>query len=141
MNKEVTLFISGLHMADNGEDNVDIVADGQYFYKNGSHYIIYNEKYEGFDEPAKSRIKIKSDCLEIKRQGIIEVFMVFEKGKTHISDYRFPYGTMMVGIHTTNMKVEEIDGRMFIKVEYSIEIDGVHQADSSIKIKIEDKKI
>lgn len=139
MNKDVTLSISGLHMADSGEDNVDMVAEGQYFYKNGSHYIIYNETYDGFDEPAKSRIKIKSGCLEIKRQGLIDVIMVFEKNKTHISDYRFPYGIMQVGIHTTDIKVEETDGRMFVNVDYSMEVDGVHQADSRIKIKIEEK--
>lgn len=140
MNREVILTISGLHAgaeADNG--SVETMAEAEYFCKNGSHYVIYEEKAEGFDESSKSRIKFKENMLELTRQGLLETHMIFEKDKKHITRYQTPYGQMLLGVDTQKVLILETDNSIRVLVEYTLEADGVYLSDSRIEIVIRNK--
>ena len=54
------LTIRGLQF-DQGPDSEEIetVQWGQYYKKNGTHYIIYDEIMEGFEEPIRNVIKFR----------------------------------------------------------------------------------
>lgn len=70
MTKNILLKISGLQFsADNNDPNepepVEIIAPGEYYFKNGKHYIMYDEFMEGFDSVTKNVLKLKEDSLEI----------------------------------------------------------------------------
>ena len=49
MTKDVLIKISGLQAMDGESDDVEIITAGDYFQKNGKHYIIYEEAMEGFE--------------------------------------------------------------------------------------------
>ena len=41
MTKDVLIKISGLQAMDGDSDDVEIITAGDYFQKNGKHYIVY----------------------------------------------------------------------------------------------------
>ena len=48
MTKEVLVRISGLQMAvndaeDQGDEPIEIISAGTYFFKNGTHYLFFEE--------------------------------------------------------------------------------------------------
>ena len=45
MEKEVLIHVKGLHMLDtqDGEEPIEIVVPGEYYFRNGSHYLRYEE--------------------------------------------------------------------------------------------------
>ena len=140
MNREVMLSISGLHAggeADNG--SVETMAEAEYFYKNGSHYIIYEEKAEGFEKTSKCRIKFKENILELTRQGLLETHMIFEKDKKHMTMYQTPYGQMLLEVDTRKLLIMETDNSIRVLVEYILEADGAYLSDSKIEIVIRNK--
>ena len=47
MTKEILLSISGLHMLEEEDGNVEVVTAGDYYNRNGKHYILYDEVVEG----------------------------------------------------------------------------------------------
>lgn len=140
MNREVTLTISGLHMGDGTEDaNMNTVTAAEYFQRNNSHYLLYEEKMEGFMQPLKNRIKFRNNMLELTRQGLVDTHMIFEEKKKHVTNYTMPYGEITLGIDTRKVSVEEGKDSIQVTVEYALEMNGEHQADSRIRIVITEK--
>ena len=135
MNHNVILTISGLHSTGD-EDNglVETVVDAEYYNRNGTHYLLYEEKEEGDGQVSKNRIKCKGNRLELIRQGILNTHMVFEEGKTHMTPYQTPYGQMVLGIVTRSVKLMEREKEIRIEVDYQLEADGQYLSDSRIVI-------
>ena len=53
MEKEVLIHVKGLHMLDtqDGEEPIEIVVPGEYYFRNGSHYLRYEELLEDQGDP------------------------------------------------------------------------------------------
>lgn len=138
MNREVKLSITGLHFSEeNDENNVADHYDAEYFKKNDSHYLIYEEVQEGFSQASKNRIKCKDKLVELTRQGLMQTHMVFEEGKKHMTRYVTPYGEILLGIDTRQIILEEQEDNITITVEYVLEADGAYLSDCKIVIRAE----
>ena len=42
MTKDVMVTIAGFHMAEEDEDTIEMVHIGEYYERNGTHYILYS---------------------------------------------------------------------------------------------------
>ena len=76
MTKDVLVKISGLQFAEDQDNGpVEIITTGNYYKKNGKHYILYDEVQEGFDGVTKSVIKVNEteDNIDIKVDYKLEV--------------------------------------------------------------------
>lgn len=126
MTKDVLISITGIHMVDGDEggDDVELITTGNYYVKNGTRYLLYDESMEGLDQPVKNVVKLKEDSLEIIKRGGINVHMTFRRGMTVMASYATPFGEMMVGITTERIHVEEENDRLYLRVEYLLDING-----------------
>ena len=79
MTNDILLKISGLQMAGNDSDTIETISPATYYERNGKHYFLYDEVTEGFDETTKNRIKIKEGYMELFKNGVTSVHMVFEQ--------------------------------------------------------------
>ena len=134
MNREVSVTISGLHSSDG--ENLASKVKGEYFLRNGTHYCVYQEQEEGFEQTTKCTIKIKGRSLEMIRQGLLRTHMVFEEGVKHMTGYQTPYGQMELGVETKSVRVLETEDCIRAVVEYTLEADGAYLSDSKIDITI-----
>lgn len=124
MTKDVLVKISGLQFSDDQDnDPVEIITTGSYYKKNGKHYILYDEVQEGFDGVTKSVIKVNDDFLDVTKKGVTNVHMMFEKNKKNMSYYNTPFGNLLVGINATDVKVNETEDNIDIKVDYKLEVN------------------
>ena len=126
MNREVELVLSGLHDAEGASDKdaVETAQTAQYFKRNDSHYLLYEEDLEGFDGTCKSRIK----------------HMIFEENKRHVVPYNTPYGQLLLGIKTRRVQVEEQEDRICVTVEYILDQEGEPFSESCLKLYIREKQ-
>ena len=140
MTKEVLVRIAGLHfdLKENGEtdlqeaedEKIEIVVPGQYFLKNGKHYILYEEIEESGLGVTKNTLKVTGDYrVEMKKSGVLTSYMVFEKGKKYVSSYKTPYGQMQIGTDTEEEKI-----RIFVR--YTLEAEDEAVAESRIRIEV-----
>ena len=58
MTKDVLITISGIQMIDEEDSDVEMIVRGDYYQKNGKHYILYEEMMEGFTGKVLSLIHI-----------------------------------------------------------------------------------
>lgn len=140
MTKEVMVTISGLQMAEEEEDAIELVHIGQYYNRNGVHYILFDELLEGLAVPVKNRIRITDRCLEVLKKGPVATHMVFEEGKTRSSTYAVPYGSFLIETHTTGVQICETEDRLEATASYRLDINGAHCSDCDIRVLVESKK-
>lgn len=139
MTKDVLISISGLHYdALDGEGQpVEVITPAAYYLKNGKHYVVYDEMVEGMPGTIRNTIKITGDYMfEIRKSGIADTHMVFEKDRINMTNYATPYGDMMVGIHTKDMKVNVEEENIDVSISYALDVNNEPLSDCEIKVNI-----
>ncbi|MBO5070715.1 MAG: DUF1934 domain-containing protein [Roseburia sp.] len=140
MTKEVLVKITGLQFAeDTGNDSVEIITSGDYYKKNGKHYILYDEVQEGTADTTKNIIKLGTDMLDVTKRGVSNTHMLFEKDKKNMSYYYTPFGSVLVGIDAKKIDVRESEDSINVLVDYELEINYEHMADCKITMDIRSK--
>ena len=73
MKKDVLVTVRGMQSIESvdGSEEVEMVAKGNYYFRNGHHFICYEEMSEGFDKPTKSMIKIADNVVEVDKKGVM----------------------------------------------------------------------
>lgn len=142
MDKDVLIHVRGLQLmdADSGDEPIEIVVPGQYYFRNGSHYLRYEELMEDFPEPTINYIKMDAEGMELRKKGLVNVHMVFEQGKKNMTYYTTPYGTIQMGIAATNLALDEREGELKMKVDYALDMNEEHVADCYLSIQVQDKQ-
>ena len=146
MTKDVLVSISGKHAdvmmeaVPGGDEAIEVVTPGSYYFQNGKHYIIYNELLEGSADVVTNKIKITGeDSLEIMKTGLSNTHMVFERNKKNLSYYKTPYGQMLVAVTTKSMDIEVEEDTINVAVDYVLDVNHEPMADCKIRINVRSK--
>lgn len=144
MTKDVIVSISGLQYVAGVEEQepvpVEVVMAGQYFKKNGQHYLIYDETMDGFDSSTHNIVKFDERKMEVRKKGLINVQMIFEENKKNLSFYQTPYGLMNMGVAATKIKVSEEEDSIDVQVDYALDMNDSYVADCTIAMTIRAKR-
>lgn len=141
MTKDVIITICGLQAGpDTDGEPIEMIVTGEYFYKNNKHYLLYEEVVEGETETNKNRIKFMPGYMELNKNGVVNVHMVFEENKKNITHYYTPYGSLILGIDAKSVTVDETEDFMEVKAEYALELNQEHVADCDIRITVQSKE-
>lgn len=139
MTRDVLICVTGVHFVDGVPQEVEMITTGDYFLKNGKHYVLYDEILEEGGEAVKTTIRLTSDSMEIRRRGQTESHMVFERGKENVSRYATPVGELMVGIRTGEIRVEEAEDILTAEAVYALDVNFEHVSDCSITVSVRSK--
>jgi len=144
MTKEVLINISGLQVdvneMENHDEPIETINAGNYFFKNGKHYLLFEEVSEGIPGVTKTQIKINGEeSLEVLKRGISNAHMIFDTKRKHRSYYETPYGQLNLGIFTRKIEVDEKEENINIKVEYALDVNYEPLAECTIRINVKPK--
>lgn len=103
-------------------------VSAEYFCRDGSHYLFYEERMEGAPRGSRTRIKLKDQVVELKRQGPMGHCMVFESGKPYRTEYATPFGLLMLDIMTKSVERFPSEGYSGgwpgVRIVYALENEG-----------------
>lgn len=142
MTKDVLVSISGLQMAvndvgSNNDEPIEILSPGTYFFKDGTHYIFFEEMVEGVQGVTKTQIRINGkESMEVRKKGIFNIQMIFEKNRNNRCVYETPYGQLNLGICTSQISVDEKNDNINVKAEYALDVNHEPLAACTIRINI-----
>ena len=141
MNKDVLIHVRGLQMmeTDDAQEPIEIVVPGQYYFRNGSHYLRYEEMLDDTAETTVNYIKMSPNGVEVRKQGQVNVHMVFEEGKKNKTFYNTPYGTLQMGISATGLELKESEDGIQMKVDYALDMNEEHVADCYLTVQAQSK--
>ena len=129
MTKEVMVTLSGLQLGDSGEDTVETVHIGEYYEKNGVHYLFFDELLEGHKTPIRNMMKLRNEKLEVRKRGPVSAELVFEEGEVTESAYNIPYGSFLVGVHTKGVCLGVEEEKIEMTASYELMVNGAHCSD------------
>ena len=141
MEKDVTISIRGLHNMSDDKDDVEMIAKGEYYNRNGKHYIQYNELSQDNNTISKNTIKIFDNSVEIVRKGVTNSHLTFKNEQKYLSAYATPFGNMLLGIYTSNIDICITTDEINIFIEYSVEINDEHLSNCNMNINIKSKMV
>lgn len=142
MTKDVILTISGLHETDGESDGaVETMTPGQYFLKNGKHYILFEELMEGVEGEIKSTIKIAQDQVELTRKGGTATRMVFKEGQEHLALYHTPMGPLSLSVYTERIRSDIGENEIHVEIDYSIKAQEQIITESKVSLNICPKEL
>ena len=132
MTKEVVINIKGLQFSENDSEEVELSTTGTYHCRDGNRYIKYDEVFEDIEDKASNLVTIKGDIVEVRKTGVIESHMVFEKNRKTTSPYQTPYGILHMNIATKNLQIKEAQDSLELQIDYILEVGDQHVADCSL---------
>lgn len=142
MTKEIILTISGLHATDGETDDpVEVITPAEYFFKNGKHYVIYDEVMEGIEGSVKSKIKFTENSVELMRTGAASTRMVFEEEKEHVALYHTPMGPLSISLYTEKLISSIEEEKIKLEIHYSLKAEEQVITESSVSIEICPKEL
>lgn len=140
MTKEVLISLKGLQSSmESGEELVEVIVAGEYYFRNNKHYLLYEEVMEGSDEITKTIVKAAPDCMELTRKGAVSTHMVFEKDKKNTTYYYTPYGSILMGIEAQDVNVSVEEEAIAIDVKYVLDMNYEKVADCRIQMHVRPK--
>ena len=138
MAETVKLSLTGIQRDEAGGENITgTCAEAEYYERNGSVYLLYEEMLQESGTAVKNTLKLKDSVLELTRRGAVNTHMIFEAGREHPSDYATPYGRLQIGVRTYSLEVSSLQGLMVIRAAYSLTADGHPFSECTLEITLE----
>ncbi len=136
MTEDVLVSVKGLHTLDTAQDEeIEIFSTGKYYFRNGKHYLFYDEQVEDAGGVVSNRIVCSDGCVELTKKGSVNARMSFHTEEKTECWYETPFGEMLVGLEVTDMKITEQEDLFEIQVTYRLELNYEQVADCQIRIR------
>lgn len=143
MTKEVLVSITGLQYEQEGEEAIELISAGEYYFRNGKHYVIYEELLEdqegGSTATVKCTLKLSEKQIEVIKKGPAAVHMIFELEQNHMTYYSTPYGDLMIGITTNSIHMNQSEDTMDVEINYGLDMNYQFVSECKLTIKIKAK--
>ena len=141
MTEDILVSVRGLHTLDIEQeeeqtDELEMTMPGKYYFRNGKHYVLFEETDEESQSVVKNRFKLSEDRLEISKKGVMNATMTFQRGEKSSSWYGTPVGDVQLGIEVTDMQLMEGEDEIEMNVAYALEMNSEHVSDSRIRLRI-----
>ena len=133
--EKVIVKVHGEQTGADGETNaIEVVTEGRHYFKNGMHYVLYDDKMA--DESVSTMLEIEPDRLRMTRSGAVAQEQHFIRGMESTSEYKTPFGNLKLSVQTKDMKIAYGTVSGEIHVDYALAINGAWQSDNSLSIEI-----
>jgi uncharacterized beta-barrel protein YwiB (DUF1934 family) len=120
-------------------DSMSLVTEGKLQRENGEYILSYEESEITGLNGTTTEIRVSNESVTLIRHGNISAMMLFEVGKTHLTDYQTEYGTVMLGVRAQKIDVDIRDDGGNISVDYVLEYNRAYGGRNSINVKVQEK--
>ena len=137
MTKDVLIAIKGLQFEETEDaEEIEVIQRGQYYHRNGSHYLVYEEPVEGSSDVILNRIKVREGEVIVTKKGAVNAMLSFKQNEKNMTNYTTPYGNLVMGINTQQIALDMNEEKIAVHVEYALDINYVFLADCRITITV-----
>jgi uncharacterized beta-barrel protein YwiB (DUF1934 family) len=141
LEKEVLITVNS-KMDDSAgkQDAMSFVTEGKLTRDNGEYTLSYEESEITGLNGTTTILKVSDQSVTLIRHGNISAMMLFEVGKTHLTDYNTEYGSVMLGVTAKKVDVNLNEGGGHIHVDYILEYNRSYGGRNSIQVEVQAKK-
>ncbi len=143
MKKDVLLSICGLQIAEDmpkDAEPIEVITPAQYYFKNGKHYVLYDEIAENETEVTRNTLQFYDRYLSLTKHGADNVHMVIESEKQNDTYYATCAGMLHISLDGKNVEIKEQENKIQVDARYNLAINYEHVANCELKINIQSKE-
>lgn len=137
MTKDIIITVVGNQDQDN---EVTLMTQGSYYYKDNKHYVFYEEQAEADSETVKNRICFDSTVFEMSKKGAVNSLMTFDADNITLTTYHTPYGPLQLEIITNHYEMREKENVMEMDIYYALSFGDRDSRDCHVYVKVEAQK-
>lgn len=116
---------------------LELVTEARYAYKDGSHYLIYDESVLSGLDSARTSLKISPERVAIRRFGNQESLLQFELGKRFVTRYPTPAGALRLELTTQSLWMKIMEGpKGTVAIQYTMMMQSSVESRNEIVIEI-----
>lgn len=140
MEKQVLITVdSRISSFDGDRDHMSFVTEGKLIREDGSYVITYEESEITGLEGTTTTLKVEKDSVTLMRHGNVDSMMLFEVGKTHLTDYDTRFGSVILGITAKSVDIDFNDSGGTIKIDYILEYNRSYGGSNCLLVKVFEK--
>lgn len=136
MTKDIVITIIGRQTIDQETNQTEVVTEAVYYYKNGHHYVMYDELPDSGPHTVHNRLKFDDHTLEMSKKGGLTARLFFEPGARYRSEYGTPVGPMQMETVTNQYTLAETDDLIEVYLQYRIFMNEYTMSEHEVKIRI-----
>ena len=137
MTRNVLVTVTGYQNSpQSGEDTIEIMAPGSYYFKGGKHILLYEEAMDETQAMTKNLVKFTPGYLEVTKSGQVETHMLFMEGQETLSHYATQFGDIQMGFRTSDVVVYENEDSIQVCACYAMDVNCQFAADCRLTIQI-----
>lgn len=138
MQENYLISITGKQELDGETGEVNLTTLGSYVHKGDKRFIMYKEYAEGDAAPRTSVLKVeKGGKVTLMHTGDA-TRLILEKGKRHLCQYDTGFGSMMVGVFTSDVESRLHDKGGDLKIHYTLDINASLSSLNEISVTVKE---
>ena len=137
MKEDYAITIKGRQVyGDEDQGEVCLSALGTYKQKDGARFILYKE-YDEEDARAyrTALLKVEPGMVTMSRAGS-STRLILEKGRRHLCLYDTGFGSLTVGIYTSQLDVDLDDSGGTLEITYTLDVDSNLSSQNQLHIEV-----
>lgn len=124
MGKKAWITVIGTQKTDEGqEDKIEFSTEGNFYEKNGTYYIIYQESDLTGLVGVTTSLKADPQRVVLNRMGKADLKQEFSPNSYFRSNYVTPYGTILMGIWTEVVESNLTGQGGHISLKYNLYVE------------------
>ncbi len=139
MKNKCIVSIKGMQTYNDETDDTDVSLTSEAEFESdgdGVYFVSYEESELTGLEGTQTCIEIGKNYVSLQRNGAVNTNMLFMKDRKTSSFYATPYGDMLIGIFTDNLKIDLSDDGGTISADYYIDINNESTGKNNFEIEI-----
>ena len=136
MNKVIVHVRGRQTDAEGAVNKIEMMAEGRHYFRNGKHYVLYDDKTLAKNKGTATVLKIAPDSVTLLRKGAVMQEQYFSSGRESRSKYRTPYGDLDLSVQTEQLDIVYGTVSGNIDVSYATSINGEWQSNNELHIEI-----
>ena len=101
---DVLISITGTQRVDGEEETIELTTAGGMEPAGEGWTLTYDESAATGMDGVTTTIRVHPDEVLLERTGSLHSLLVLQKGRRHQCSYATPYGTLLLGVYTSELR-------------------------------------
>lgn len=132
----VRISITGTQHMGEEQDTVELTTEGCMERTPKGFSLQYDETVTGM-EGVSTVMRVSDAIVELERTGAMNSLLTLEKGKRHMSSYDTGYGSLMMGVYTSELHNGLSENGGELRFRYTLDINAGVASSHDVRVVVQ----
>ena len=122
------------------EETMRMITTGELIEKADETLIRFEETIDESEAPQKIEIAVNGSVITMRRRGVYDVDMVFQKDQRYEGQYKMPFGAMDMALYCVKAAYTRDSDGGEVALRYQLDLSGQYAAMHDLRLHFMRKK-